>query len=100
MITEHLATGKHNAIKAQDLADMLGCSKREIISTVQMERRQGKPICVNLDRANGGYYLPDTPDDLEHTCNILRKRAGELYATRKPLLKALKEMKENNTTLP
>ena len=97
MVFEHLATGRDNAVKAKDLAEQLGCSTREITKAVQTERRQGYPICVSHDGKSGGYYLASTTQELESTCNRLRHRAGEIYATRKHLLETLDKMKKTDS---
>ena len=86
MIAEYLHTGKDNPRTARELADIIGCSQRDISAGVEHERRQGQPICASCDARKPGYYLAETADELQNYCKGLFKRAGEIHKTRRALL--------------
>jgi len=85
MIHEVLKTGKGNAITADKIAKIIGCPAKEISEKVKHERRAGHAICS----CQNGYYLAANDDEIRDICGRLRHRAGEIFATRKALLKHL-----------
>lgn len=94
MIHEVLNTGADNPTTGRELADMFSCDIRNITERIELERRDGFPICANSNGSNAGYYLAADRAELETYCNRLHKRAGELHKTRRYLLKALTNMSE------
>ena len=91
MIYEYLTTGKKNARPARWLADVIGCSTRDISRAAENERRAGIPICASTD-SKPGYYLAADAEELEEYCNRLKHRGVEIFKTRQSLIKALKQM--------
>ena len=92
MVQEILHTGARNAQTASALADILHCKTRDISKMVEIERRKGAPICASCG-SRPGYYLAETPEELESYCKALYVRAGRIFRTRRGLLKALEKMK-------
>ena len=90
MIIDILATGQANARSARELADFLGVEVRTVTKAIEEERRNGAPICAITSGKNAGYYLAETPEELESYCKALYKRGGELFKTRRALLNTLK----------
>lgn len=88
MIADHLLTGKENARTGKDLANVLNCDVREISARVEKERRQGQPIIASCDPEQPGYYLAETAEEVQQYCARLHHRAGEIFKTRRALLKA------------
>lgn len=86
MVSEFLFIGKEYARTARDLAHQLHTDTRNITQQVERERRQGIPICATSDPERPGYYLAADDDDLQQYCDKLRKRAGEIFKTRRALL--------------
>lgn len=82
MIHELLGEGERSARTGKELAKLLGVQPRDISQAVERERRQGKPICATCDKANPGYYLAEYREDMQHYCDRLHHRAGEIYKTR------------------
>lgn len=74
MIAEYLGTGKANAVTAETLAQMLGCSQRDISQGVERERRAGFPICASCDASSPGYFLPEGPGELALYVASLNRR--------------------------
>ena len=97
MITELLLTGRENALTGRELATILDCNIRVISQQVERERRQGQPICASCDSEHPGYYLAADEDELKHYCDRLYRRGGELFKTRRALIKALQELQAKNS---
>lgn len=94
MIHEYLQTGADHPTTGKQLATLLKCDIRDITEAVERERRDGLPICANSGGENSGYYLAADQRELEVYCKRLRKRAGELFKTRRALLDVLKQLPE------
>lgn len=93
MIKELLNTGQRNAQTARELAAAIKADVRDVTKQIERERRDGAAICATSDGSNPGYYLAETPEELETYCKRLRKRAGEIFKTRRRLLQTLEEMR-------
>ena len=94
MIHEYLRTGADNPTTGRELATLLNCDIRDITEAVERERRAGQPICANSSSGGSGYYLAADREELDTYCRRLRKRAGELFKTRRALLNVLKQLPE------
>lgn len=94
MIHELLAVGKENARTGRDISKILNTDIRTITEQIEAERRNGYPICANMSGENAGYFIAETPEELQEYCNRLYKRGGELFKTRRALLAALKKLQE------
>lgn len=94
MINELLGEGKENARTGKYLADILGINPRDVTQQIERERRDGQPICATCNSNNPGYYLTSDPEELEHYCSRLCHRGGELFKTRRALLKTLQALLE------
>lgn len=69
MIYELLPHGKANTLTGRELAAILNCDIRNVTEAIERERRAGQPICANARGANAGYFLAETPEELEQYCN-------------------------------
>lgn len=94
MIHELLSNGKENARTGKTLANLCGCDIRTITEQIERERREGHPICANMYGENAGYYLADTPEELQAYCERLKHRAVELFKTRQALIKTLRGIEQ------
>ena len=94
MIHEFLKTGAENATTGRELATLLNCDIRDITAAIERERRAGYPICASSGGDNPGYYLAADKEELQRYCNMMHRRAAELYKTRQALLKVLKQLPE------
>lgn len=92
MIADYLHTGRENARTGKELADLLGCSIRDISAGVERERRQGEPIIASCDPDNPGYFLAASAEELQQYCSRLHHRAGEIHKTRRALLEAAQDL--------
>lgn len=91
-ISDYLRAGKKNARTARELAQVFNCDMRDISARIEKERRQGAPICASCDSRRPGYYLAETSEELQEYCRTLHNRAGQIYLTRRELLKAAKKL--------
>ncbi len=91
MIHELLTAGAENARTGKELANILKTNIRNVTATIEIERRDGWPICAD---PSGGYYLAKSPEELTVYCKRLFHRAGELHKTRRRLLAVLETMLE------
>lgn len=92
-ITDYLLPGEQHAKSARELAYSMNCNTRDITQMVQDERRHGAAICVSRDAERPGYFIAETPADVETCCRQLQDRAQEIYKTRAAMLKTLKKMR-------
>ncbi len=89
-IASILMTGKENALPGREIQRILGLKDgREVTSLIERERRGGVPVCASCDNRQPGYYLPDTPGELEKYIKSLQGRIHEVAATRDALEETL-----------
>ena len=90
MIHELLKYGRRNAVSPDYLKKLLGLtSTRAVQKQVEYERRQGKVILSNT-QAPGGYFLPETRQEIECFIKTLENRGNstlEILDSSKKLLK-------------
>jgi hypothetical protein len=55
---------------------------RDITRQVERERHAGIPICATTNSDNPGYYLPDSPAELERYIKSLDRRLKNVRETR------------------
>lgn len=94
MISELLFHGHENPRTGKELAAYLNCDIRTITEQIEHERRAGQPICANMRGEHAGYFLAETPEELKKYCDQLYKRGGELFKTRRALLRVLEQLIE------
>mgnify|MGYP003291627612 CR=1 FL=1 len=82
MIHEYL-NGEDNPITGKELSKLLEIEKRHVEMIIQMERREGYPICANSQ----GYYLARTPEEIDRYCAKLKRQGIEIFKTRQALIK-------------
>ena len=90
-LTDFLQTGKDNALTAGKLADLLGCSPRDISRAVEALRRRGVPICASCHEPHG-YFLAANPKELQEYITSLDGRIKEVRTTRAACMDALEQM--------
>lgn len=92
MIYEHLFEGAENARTGKEICKALKITARELTAAVEMERRQGKPICASTDPKTPGYFLAASQTEMQRYCESLRHRAGEIHKTRRACMKAIEDL--------
>lgn len=64
--------GRGHGIQAADLAERLGLLPRQVRNLISELRLAGHAVCGT---PKIGYYIAETPAELEETCRFLRHRA-------------------------
>ena len=70
VLTHHM--GKHNGIRADQLAKLLSVPERRLRNVISALRSEGIAVCGH---PSTGYYIAETAAELEDTCQFLRSRA-------------------------
>lgn len=88
-----LGHGAAAALTAQELATLLGLSDtRPVTLAIQAERAAGVPICAMVSGPERGYFLADSPDELEVYMKSLRHRVRAVQQTQRALENTLLNM--------
>lgn len=90
-LLRHLRKGRANAIRKADLARLCGCNEREMRRTITEELvRQDKVLIGLSTRKPYGYFLIETPEELDDCCATLRSYCVSAAVHRRDLLRAAK----------
>lgn len=65
-------TGKGNGISVKQLAEVTGAKERHVRTLIEALRNEGCAICAT---PKDGYYIANTPEELDQTITFLHKRA-------------------------
>lgn len=77
--------GRANAISQNNLAHEIGLGPRTAREVVKhLIENEGRQICSAYN-AGGGYYLPETQDEIEETRRLLRSHAISIFKRCKAL---------------
>ena len=95
VVSSLLMTGEANAVPARELVALLGLKDaREVSKLVERERRAGVPICAAVSGEDRGYYLADTPAELERYLRSLDRRLKNIRLTREAVQDTLLRMSQ------
>lgn len=83
-VCDVLLSGRKNAKTAERIADELDVLPRYVGIMVQRERLAGSPICAST-RHPYGYYIAETPAELERYISSIQHRTNELAQTTESL---------------
>lgn len=90
VIASVLSEGRGNAVTGREIKRLLDLqSGRDVSSLVERERRGAVPICATCNSNRPGYFMPETPGELETYCRSLRRRIKNVTATLDAMEKAL-----------
>ena len=87
-VLDYIPKGKENAVTSMELMNILKCSMRELRFMIANARNRGEVICS----FSGGYYLPETKEELKESINFLQGKANSIYYVLRSQRKALEEM--------
>ena len=76
--------GKSNGIGVKNLSCQLGCEERHVRKLVEALRDEGHAICAH---PKTGYFVAETPEELQTTCDFLHNRAMHSLALEAKLKK-------------
>lgn len=90
--SDFLLHGAENAITGDSLVREMGLADlRQLTAIIERERKEGVPICASCvcDR---GYYLAETPAELEEYIKSLDRRLKNIRLTRTACDETLRRM--------
>lgn len=70
-----LHPGAENGTTLKELVNLTGLAEREVRRHIQAERKMG--LLILSDNQNG-YFLPETPDDIQRFARSMSRRAAEI----------------------
>jgi biotin operon repressor len=70
IMAKHVGAG--NGVSVEELSILLNCCARKVRSAISDARMEGIAVCGH---PRTGYYIAETAEELEQTCNFLRSRA-------------------------
>ena len=74
-IFDLLHTGAENGTTLRELVAATGLNERLVRLKIQQERKAGKLI---LSNNKDGYYLPESPEDVQRFARSMSRRAAEI----------------------
>ena len=96
-VSDVLLSGRENAITGSELIKLLGLERlRDLTMLIERERRQGSAICASVSTQRPGYYLADSPDELEAYIQSLNRRIKNIEITRLHLRQTLEQWRLDN----
>lgn len=66
--------GKDSARGCKELAAVTGMTEKQVRATIGRLRLEGAVICSSLDNTGGGYFLPETLEELQEYVNTEKAR--------------------------
>ncbi len=73
----------------KELVNLTGLAEREVRRRIQAERKMG--LLILSDNQNG-YFLPETPDDIQRFARSMSRRAAEVASIARAAEAALADM--------
>ena len=84
-----LHTGAENGTTLRELVAATGLNERVVRLKIQQERKDGKLI---LSNNRDGYFLPETPEDVQRFARSMSRRAAEIAGVARAAETALADM--------
>lgn len=88
-IFELLQTGAENGTTLRELVALTGMNERLVRFKIQQERKAGKLI---LSNNRDGYFLPETPEDVQRFARSMSRRAAEISSIARAAETALADL--------
>lgn len=88
-IFDLLHPGAENGTTLKELVNLTGLADREVRRRIQSERKMG--LLILSDNQNG-YFLPETPDDIQRFARSMSRRAAEIAGIARAAEAALADM--------
>ena len=77
-----ILSGRDNPLTCQEIMSALSLSDPRVVTKIiEQERRAGLPICASNDSKMPGYFLADSPAELERYTRSLRRRVKAVSGT-------------------
>lgn len=82
VVIASILSGRDNPLTCQEIMSALSLSDPRVVTKIiEQERRAGLPICASNDGKRPGYYLAETPGELENYTRSLRHRVKAVSGT-------------------
>ena len=91
MIAEVLSDSTRKT-SMEELCIMFGMTDRAIRLQIARERRAGQPICASSAYGDSGYFLGDTPEEIDRQVRSLGSRIKELQAVQRAMRKTAQKL--------
>ena len=88
-ISDLLHSGAKNGTTLRELVALTGMNERVVRLKIQQERRAGKLI---LSNNRDGYFLPETPEDVQRFARSMSRRAAEISSIARAAEAALADL--------
>ena len=88
-VASFLRVGRSRGVKREDLAAMMGMDERALRRQIQRERKTGAVILADC---KNGYFLPESPADVQAFIRQMYHRAAEIREICKAAEEVLLEM--------
>ena len=90
-ILDYIPKGKENRVSTKHLMQVLECSQRELRDIIRALNRTQSPICTTRAKG-GGYWRPNTPEELKKAIQSKRRLASDLHNTANLMEKELEKI--------
>lgn len=85
VVGSHLLAGRQHAITIRQLRVLTALTEREIKQTIRdLRMRHNVPICGEK-AAPGGYYIAETPEELDRAVHLLMDQAIAMIRAAQPI---------------
>ena len=98
MVEELLRKGRKNARSHTELCLILNTTNRELQKKIAEERENGAVI-LSTSEKGGGYFLPETREEIVSFINTLSNRAGNTFKALKSAKALLKKIDASGVSL-
>ena len=88
-IFDLLHTGAENGVTLSEIVALTGMNERLVRLKIQQERKAGKLI---LSNNRDGYFLPESPADVQRFARSMSRRAAEIASIARAAEAALADM--------
>lgn len=87
-VMDHLRPGRENAVHLSELSELLGIRPETVKSNIRKARAQGEQILSG----SCGYWLAESPDEMQRYVNMMRRQALSRLVTIKPIRNTLEQV--------
>ena len=88
-LLDYIPVGAENAVSGRKLADICGCSERDVRKSVERLRREGVLILSSCNRNRGGYYRPRDSTETASYFKRQLSRISHIWAALSPFKRFL-----------
>lgn len=98
-LLDYIPVGAENAVSGRKLADICGCSERDVRKAIERLRCEGVLILSSCNRNRGGYYRPRDSTETASYFKRQLSRISHIWAALSPFKKYLLELPVEGQTV-